>query len=511
MKLVFVSVDGGIKSVGFRKMAAIARQLDPATEVLHVVPSAYGNVFKMLFSPSGLGGFDDKNICHMAAKLADADMVCFSSMTPFASTVERIIQELRKLNPITYVVWGGVHSIISPDDAIKHADAICVGEGETAFVQFFNAFRSGKDYSSTKNFWFKNGDKVVKNGFLPLHSGSDMNGFPYPLYADNELIFRKEVGFVPLEVDDYAVFNGLGYLTIWSIGCPFNCTYCGNSKFIENDSQYRKLRNSSVDYIIGEVLNAINRVPHIRSVFFADDCFAALPLETLEEFAVKWKAKVALPFTVTGVTPTIVKKSKMELLVNAGMIRVRMGIQSGSDRILDFYNRPNKPGLILKSAKILAEFKKDIIPPVYDIIVDNPIETRQDALDTLELLYIMPRPYSLNIFSLSIIPNTQMARDFAMAGIAYKEIEEGYSGVKPIFSNIMVYLLTVFRPPRRIFDAMLKRVMPFGEKQPLYPFMLFFFRAAYMLKRGFNNLRFADFTVVSIIFRTFSVSSPQLV
>jgi len=53
---------------------------------------------------------------------------------------------------------------------------------------------------------------------------------------------------------------------------------------------------------------------------------------------------------------------------------------------------------IEQAAAVLAEFAPYQINPSYDIIVDNPIETRQDVVDTLELVYRMARPFTLNIF-----------------------------------------------------------------------------------------------------------------
>ena len=76
------------------------------------------------------------------------------------------------------------------------------------------------------------------------------------------------------------------------------------------------------------------------------------------------------------------------------MNRVRMGIQSGSEAILDFYKRPTPPDH-REATEVIGSFApKYHIPPAYDIIIDNPFETRQDLLDTLELLYRMRRPYT---------------------------------------------------------------------------------------------------------------------
>ena len=75
--------------------------------------------------------------------------------------------------------------------------------------------------------------------------------------------------------------------------------------------------------------------------------------------------------------PNYVKRDKFELLTWAGMNRVRMGIQSGSKAILDFYKRPTPPEKILAAGSVASSFApKYHIPPAYDIIMDNPIETR---------------------------------------------------------------------------------------------------------------------------------------
>ena len=55
------------------------------------------------------------------------------------------------------------------------------------------------------------------------------------------------------------------------------------------------------------------------------------------------------------------KEDKIALLLDAGMNRVRMGIQSGSENILEFYKRPTKLNRIKESTKILNRVKPDLI------------------------------------------------------------------------------------------------------------------------------------------------------
>ena len=150
-------------------------------------------------------------------------------------------------------------------------------------------------------------------------------------------------------------------------------------------------------------------------------------MKVLEEFAKLWKEELKLPFAVFGVIPNYVREDKIALLLDAGMVRVRMGIQSGSQDILDFYQRPTPLHRIQKATKILNKYRKYMIPPAYDIIIDNPIETEDDTRATLDLLQEMPRPFTVNVYKLSVIPNTTLAKDIEGKGLDIPSIEKNFS------------------------------------------------------------------------------------
>jgi radical SAM superfamily enzyme YgiQ (UPF0313 family) len=494
VKLTFVSIEDSITAIGFRKMAAIARALHPETEVCYIVPMGFREFFKLLFKRDDIGAkLSDGDLESIGRHFSKADMVCLSSMTPFADVTKKIIRAVRSANSKIYIVWGGVHPIINPEDAIQFADAICVGEGETAFQTFLSDYENKRDYTRTKNFWFNADGKIIRNGFLPLHTPEEMEIFPSPLYAESELIYSKGKGFVPFGLSKYLSFSDLVYNTVWSIGCPNKCTYCANSKFIENDKNYRKLRYPSVDYIIAEIKGVIAKHPHISTIRFHDDSFMAIPSQILQEFTEKWRKEIGKPFWIYGLIPIFVKRDKMAILVSAGMNRVRMGIQSGSDRILEFYKRPNRPGLIARGMNIIGDFSKFMISPFYDIIVDNPIETREDIIETLNLMYNAPRPYCLFVYSLRIIPNTEMAKDFEMLGIYAKDMGQGYKQTNPTIANAMIYMLSIFKPTRWLFNLLLKRIdsyKKYPQKNILFPI----FRMFYKFRIVYDQIKSLDFS-----------------
>jgi radical SAM superfamily enzyme YgiQ (UPF0313 family) len=498
MRIKMVSLEDGTTSCGFRKMAAFVSRINRDTESCYVTTKRYSSLGNVLFGSHGIGAMGDDQIDEIAQGLTDADLIGFSSMTGYADITRRVIRRVREIRPDVLMIWGGIHPIIEPENAIlADVDAICTGEGEFAFEQFLSLAKEGRDYTHVKNFWFKRGDEVIRNDFLPLMTTADMESLPFPQYGEGESIYREGKGFEPMTLSDYVVHGGVDYSTLWSIGCPFRCSYCGNTKFIENDPNYTKIRHTSARYIVDEVKSVIQRFPHVGHVSFHDDSFMAIPYRQLEEFAELWHDELKIPFTVYGVIPNYVRRDKFEILTWAGMNRVRMGIQSGSEALLDFYKRPTPPEKIREATEIISEFTpKYHVAPSYDIIMDNPIETRQDVIDTLELAYAMPRPYTFIIFSLRVIPNTGLAEEMLKRGIDLEQIDSSYLEIPPRMANILMYLLATWRPPRWLFDRLLQRVEASGTAQPLYPRIALILRALFFGKKVVNHLRLMDFSLM---------------
>jgi len=496
MDIRLACVEDGLDNIGFRKFAAFVKSFHPNTKVTYI-PTGNVRGFIKIMSEKGAGSLDKKDIYKIAKFLAEGDLVGLSSMTQYSSTMYEIIDFIRKINSKAYIVWGGIHPIIHPEDAIKHADAICTGEGEFAFKNFLELFKNGKDYTTAPSFWFRKNNSTIKNKNLPLMKPKDMDELPPLIYQDDEIIYHQGKDFKSIRSEDYLEYTGLAYNTVWTIGCPLHCTFCGNTKFIEHDKAYRILRHPSPRTIIDEIKRAISKRPHISVIGFHDDSFLGLRYEVLEQLCKLYKEEVKIPFAIYGVIPTYVREDKIALLVDAGMNRVRMGIQSGSENILEFYKRPTKLHRIKEATQILNKFKKYMIPPSYDIIIENPVETPDDTRATVDMLYEMPRPYTLNIFALRLIPNTQMEKDVEERGIDIPSIKKSYiTDYHRTMGNCLVFALAVCKIPRWLYKILRNKVYPVHTKQPHYPILFFVVRMAYLMKRAFDHLRFMDFSVI---------------
>jgi anaerobic magnesium-protoporphyrin IX monomethyl ester cyclase len=498
MDVRMVSLEDGITSCGFRKMAAYVARINRDTEAFYVTTARYKTIRNGITGGRGAGGdLSDDEVDEVAHGLLGADLLGFSSMTGYADLTRRVVKRVRELDPSVFMVWGGIHPIIQPEDAITaEVDAICTGEGEFAFHEFLDAFSEGRDHTHVKNFWFKRGDEVIRNQFLPLMTAEEMESLPFPLYREKEKIYRPGQGFEPSKLADYVLNDGLSYTAIWSIGCPFHCSYCGNTKFIANDLKYKRIRHPSARYMVDQIKDVRRRSPQIQHVNFQDDSFMAIPYPQLEEFAELWKAELDIPFAVYGVIPNYVKKDKFEILTWAGMNRVRMGIQSGSQEILDFYKRPSPPDKILAAGEVIASFAPEYhLPPVYDIIMDNPIETRENVAETLQLLYDMPRPFTLLIYSLKVIPNTDLERAMRERGVELEKINSSYLVIPPRAANLLLYLLCIVKPPEWLWRRLLARARASTEPQTLYPRLGMFLRLLYLVRRVLPHVQRLDFSI----------------
>ena len=497
MNIALVSVENNISTIGFRKMASLVRSIQPEVEVSYVVPV---RAAALLNRVTGVTPVRDAavDIDGIASHLAKSDMIGFSCMSTHADYTKKLIHAIRTKNPNSFIVWGGIHPIVNPEDPVRHADAVCVGEGEKAFREFFQLFVEGKDYTGIGNFYFNRNGKIIRNGLMPLQTPQELEALPFPIYADRELIYKPNVGFVPLGQGDYVRFEGLQYNALWSIGCPNRCVYCGNSRFLKNHKDYARLRHPSVDYIVGEVKSARERHPHLSAVIFQDDSFMAMPRDVLEEFAVKWREEVALPIVVHGLIPRYVHPEKMKTLISAGMVRVRMGIQSGSPQTLKFYRRPDSVEAINRALGIIHDYSKYMMTPSYDFIVDNPVETGADTAATVRLLYQLPRPFILNIYPLMVIPGTELEEIAQKENLELPSINPGR--LSPSLFNLLVVGLALVKPPKRLFEYLLKKLTDPKGTPHTYPILVRIFKSLFVLKRALLHIRFGNLSVIPSTF-----------
>ena len=316
------------------------------------------------------------------------------------------------------VIWGGTHPTVAPEESINIADMICIGEGEYALLELVERISDSRDYSDVEGIWVRRNGEIIKNEVRPLVQ--DIDSLPFPDYGNGDKYF----------VENDEIISGDPVLETYNLnimasrGCPYHCSYCCNSIFKTlYKGKGKRVRRRSVENVMDEIFALKDKFPNMKRVDFIDEVFA-WDKEWTKKFTRRYKKEVGLPFHCAQ-HPNMVDKDILTMLKDAGLERVEVGVQSGSERIRKGYFERNVSNEKLQQT---SQFLKRMgIVPFYDFIVDNPFETEEDKREGLEFLLTFPRPFHLHIFSLIFFPNTVITKRALEAGLIKKEQVEGYS------------------------------------------------------------------------------------
>ncbi len=205
---------------------------------------------------------------------APADIVALSVDTFSAKRAYQIAHEYTKRG--VTVVMGGFHPTLAPDEAMKHADAIAVGDAEDTWPEILADFARGK-----------------------LKRRYDASGQKSPAVA---------------VWPDRSVFHGKRYLPMhlvqFSRGCNRRCEFCSVRAFYAGKCTYRP---------VADVVSELKTLSHKR-VFFVDDniisdrsAFKAL-LEAIVPLGLRWSSQIDLSFADDPELLTLAKRSGCQSL-----------------------------------------------------------------------------------------------------------------------------------------------------------------------------------------------------
>lgn len=387
-----------------------------------------GHDVRVIFLPNGFQNRYEETTLRDVASISEGScLIGISVMTNFFDNAVQLTQYLKKHLNIP-VIWGGIHPTIRPVECLDYADLVCVGEGEKTILNLAAKICGKEDYRSIHNIWIKDGSKVIKNDIYPIIE--DLDALPYPDYDFKTHYTLKGKILQTMDQELFELQANSCYVTMPTRGCPFSCSYCCNNALKKLYPNQKPFRKRSLPNIISELSQMKKRMPFIKMIRFDDDAFFSYSLKEIEEFCDSYKAAdIGLPLSIGGATPGTVSKEKLRLLIDAGLARVRMGIQTSSERLKILYNRHYSNREVLKAIDIISEFpefKSINRLPQYDIILDNPWETEKDLIETLMFLTKIPAPYQLAFFSLTFYPDTDLYVKAKQDGIVVNDLEDVY-------------------------------------------------------------------------------------
>ncbi|MFV9506200.1 MAG: B12-binding domain-containing radical SAM protein [Oscillochloridaceae bacterium umkhey_bin13] len=444
MQIVLISPYSGIEATGLRVLSACLKQA--------------GHHTTMIFLPNldeAMAGthFDGRDLSaalrsQLLTLCAEADLIGMTVMTPSFTLACRLTTMLRQ-HVHTPIIWGGIHPTVRPAECLAYADLVCVGEGEGLIVDLADRMAAGQAYTDLPNLAYRDGEgNLVINPLRPLVS--DLDRLPFPDYAFEQHYLLHQGALQPAttalmhyyltDLGSWAQGPIYGVLTMR--GCPYHCTYCANNALVQIYPGWSHLRRRSPASVIAEIQAVRARLPGIEAIILRDDTFLANSEAYLREFSAQYQATVGLPFRAYTTAQTA-DPARLQILVEAGLCYVIMGIQSGSRRVQRQYARTASNARVLQAAQVLHGFREAIPRPTYDLITDNPFETDEDRWATLQLVHQLPMPYRLSLYALTFYPGTDLERDARANGHLHGEdaraYQQNFQIVAANYYNLVLY------------------------------------------------------------------------
>lgn len=259
------------------------------------------------------------------------------------------------------IVIGGPHTSVALETIPKCVDHVVQGEGEKAILKIIN-------------------DKAKKR-VIREERIKNIDHLPFePWDVFSKLSYDYSCPWMDIKPV---------YTMNTSRGCPFRCAFCSvdsiwGSKYV----------HMSAKRIIDEIKFLIKKYG-AKGIYFREDNFT-LDLKRTEEFCralIKEKINIiwACETRVSNLTKELIK-----LMGKAGCRAVYLGVENGSQRILDLLNK----NITVEQIKnVITWCKKYHIRTYCSLITGVPGETFKDYQKTQQLMYeLKPYHYSYNVF-----------------------------------------------------------------------------------------------------------------
>ncbi len=180
-------------------------------------------------------------------------------------------------------------------------------------------------------------------------------------------------------------------------GCPFECTFCIRT-------YGREVIHRSVESVSAEIEEAIFKY-QVKTIHFLDDTFTLKKDKILELCNHILKKNLKLQWTALS-RIGMLHKDILSLMKKSGLRRIYLGIETGSQGLLDYYKKGYKADLIKEQVKIIKE--NDI--EVGGSFMVGGLQTEKEFNDDIALVKQIDLDYII-VEKLTPYPGTKLFED----------------------------------------------------------------------------------------------------
>jgi len=306
-----------------------------------------------------------------------------------ALAVARAVKAARPNLPI---VWGGWHPSLFPAECLDEpaVDVVVIGQGEDTFREVVERFAAGAGLAGCRGTAHRAGGRVIVEPPRPL---ADLDSYPAHDYGlvDVERYFelkrRRQIDYMS------------------SQGCRFRCGFCADP-FV-----YGRGWTALAPARIAREIDALVARHGCDEVAFQDETFFTSPgrVDALCDELIGRRLSVAWTATMRADQACRLSDALLDKAVAAGLRRVMIGVESGSQRMLDWMKKDMTVEQVLAAAERCAA--RDV-GAIFNFIVGFPDEPDACLAETLALvkrLRAMHPAFETPVFYYRPYPGSEIA------------------------------------------------------------------------------------------------------
>ena len=346
---------------------------------------------------------------------AAPDVVGISCTTFTLIDTLEVARGVKERNPGVHVCVGGPHVRIYPREMIgkPNVDSVVIGEAEFAFAEVLERLERGYSFDGLQGVLFKVEDGSSRGNSELLYI-KDLDSIPFP---DRSLIKNELYWSVLGETRPSSTL-------MTSRGCPYRCRFCLHD---------RNFRWRSSSGVIDEIKHCLSL--GIKEILFFDESFAANKRHVMKlcdaiassGLSFTWHVRIRL---------NNLDEDLIGALKRAGCRRLQIGVESGSQKIIDAIAKDIRLDNIEERFKRLRRAGFSLF---VDFMIGLPGEGEKEIHSSIELSRRLSADFAQ--FSIFIpLPETEIYEEGLKNGV----IENDYwlefarnpgPGFKPKFWN----------------------------------------------------------------------------
>lgn len=331
----------------------------------------------------------------------------------------RVSRAMKARRPSLPVIWGGWHPSLFPTLTLTDEPSVDItvqGQGEVTFAELVDHLAAGKSLAGVAGIAYREGSEVHQNPPRPL---ADPNTLP-------------EVNYRLIEVQRYFRLKRraqLDYIT--SAGCYFRCAFCADP-FVYN----RKWKALSAQRVGREVAK-LHREYRFEDLDFQDETFFTYPsrVAAIAEEFLRSGQTFSWAGTMRADQGCRMSEEEFAHCRRSGLRRVLIGVESGSQEMLDWMKKDIRIEQVLECAE---KCRRHGIAAIFPFIVGFPGEDEDSVAASLRLikkLRAMDSAFTTPIFYFKPYPGSAITRRVQEEGYRLPATTEEWAGFDYVGSS----------------------------------------------------------------------------